>query len=235
MAKATPVHAAAPPRTDRAKPPVRRSYGLRWGGLVAAIILFNIAASFGLTALTDGPLGTGADKALMTGLLLLLLYAVLLAIPFVPGVEIGISMLVMQGSAAAPFVYAATILGLCFSFFLGRAFSRTLPCGFLKTMGLPRACDFVDRMKDLDRQGRLALLEDAAPAWIGTWLLQRRYLLLAVLLNIPGNSFVGGGGGIVLVAGLSRLFSRSGTVVTIALATAPVPALVYFFGPDLLW
>lgn len=34
-----------------------------------------------------------------------------------------------------------------------------------------------------------------------------RYVALAVLLNIPGNVVIGGGGGIAFAAGMTRLFS----------------------------
>jgi hypothetical protein len=51
---------------------------------------------------------------LMLGLLALLLlsYALLMAIPFAPGIEIGVSLLVLRGAEIAPFVYGATLGGL---------------------------------------------------------------------------------------------------------------------------
>jgi hypothetical protein len=65
-------------------------------------------------------------------------------------------------------------------------------------------------------------------------LLRFRYLALAVAFNIPGNYLVGGGGGIALMAGVSRLYSVPGFLFTIALSVAPVPLAVLFFGTDFL-
>jgi len=59
-------------------------------------------------------------------------------------------------------------------------------------------------------------------------------VLLALLINLPGNSLIGGGGGILLVAGPSRLFSLPALVVTLILATAPVPLAVWLMGANIL-
>lgn len=203
----------------------------RLGLVVLAIVVLH----YGTGRLIDAyasqltPKGTWMLNAAIV--MLLLLYSVLLAIPFVPGVEIGIALLVAYGSEAAPFVYMGTLLGLSLSFGLGLAFSDRVSCKFLMTLGLTRACAFVDRMKELPTEERLHMLEENLPDWAGRWLLGHRYLLLALLLNLPGNSLIGGGGGIATIAGLSRMFTVPGFLVTIALATSPVPILVYFFGP----
>jgi hypothetical protein len=51
-------------------------------------------------------------------------------------------------------------------------------------------------------------------------------LTLAVLLNLPGNIIIGGGGGIALIAGMTRLYSPPTYLTTIAIAVAPVPVIV---------
>ena len=57
-------------------------------------------------------------------------------------------------------------------------------------------------------------------------LFDHRYLTLAVCLNVPGNSVLGGGGGIALLCGLSRQFSWRSFLLILAIATSPVPILV---------
>lgn len=57
-------------------------------------------------------------------------------------------------------------------------------------------------------------------------LLRHRYLALAVALNLPGNTLLGGGGGIALMAGLSGLYPMPAYLTTVAIAVAPVPLLV---------
>ncbi len=64
----------------------------------------------------------------------------------------------------------------------------------------------VDSLKLMSPQERLERLEAAVPQWIERWTLRYRYVLLAVLINLPGNSLIGGGGGILLAAGLSGCF-----------------------------
>ena len=216
-------------------PAGRRWIFLRWILLIAGVVLFNYLAARGLADLAEARLSNGMSGDALVSLGALAAYAVLLAVPFVPGVEIGLSLLIMQGAAAAPFVHAATVAGLSISYAMGSAFATTLPCAFLRRMGLPRACAFVDAMKDLNRPARLQTLQDAVPRWVGRWIIGHRYVLLALLINIPGNSLIGGGGGgILLVAGLSRLYSYPAILLTLILATAPVPFAVWLLGSEIL-
>jgi len=53
-------------------------------------------------------------------------------------------------------------------------------------------------------------------------------------VNLPGNILIGGGGGISLIAGASRLFSLPGFLTTIALAVSPLPLAILFFGKEIL-
>ena len=43
---------------------------------------------------------------------------------------------------------------------------------------------------------------------------------------MPGNVLIGGGGGIAMVAGLSRLYSLAGFLLAVGVAVAPVPLAV---------
>jgi hypothetical protein len=45
---------------------------------------------------------------------------------------------------------------------------------------------------------------------------------------MPGNSILGGGGGIAIVSGASRLYRWKWYLPTVVLTTSPVPLLVYF-------
>lgn len=57
-------------------------------------------------------------------------------------------------------------------------------------------------------------------------LFAHRYLALAVFLNLPANAVVGGGGGVALLCGMSGQFGWRGYLLTIAIATSPVPILM---------
>ena len=52
-------------------------------------------------------------------------------------------------------------------------------------------------------------------------------LAIAILVNLPGNYILGGGGGIAIACGTRRRISWKGFLVTIILAVSPVPLLVY--------
>ena len=99
---------------------------------------------------------------------------------------------------------------------------------------LHRIGRLLERIRDRAPDDRLAALDDRLPNWLAPMLVRYRYLTLAVLINIPGTIAIGGGGGIMLVAGLSRLFHVGLTILTIALATLPVPLAVWLLGTDIL-
>ncbi|WP_055686995.1 hypothetical protein [Loktanella sp. 5RATIMAR09] len=71
------------------------------------------------------------------------------------------------------------------------------------------------------------------PLWLRPLVTGYRTVHLALLVNIPGNAVVGGGGGVLFTAGLSWLFLPVQTVITILVAVAPVPLTVRVFDVDL--
>jgi hypothetical protein len=62
-----------------------------------------------------------------------------------------------------------------------------------------------------------------APARVIPFLVEHRYLAIAVVFNLPGNALIGGGGGIGMLAGMSALFPFPRYLLTVSLAVAPVP------------
>ena len=171
-----------------------------------------------------------------TGLLvsMLTLYALLIAVPYVPGIEIGVSLMILRGAEIAPAVYLATLTGLMLAYFVGRYLPTHVLRRLFLDLRLLRACELLDRIEPLSQPRRLALLRDRLPRRLGEWAVRFRHLAIAVLLNIPGNAVIGGGGGICLIAGLSGLFSARAMALTLALAVAPVPLAVWLFGPSLI-
>ena len=220
---------------NRNKPAKPRFRALLWLiPLVAFAIGANLAVNWMLAYL--GATGSSELQAALAGMLVLTLivYGVLIAIPFVPGVEIGVFLLITLGAPVAPYVYLATLTGLSASYLVGRFVPVSQMCRLLGGIGLHRACAFMLRVDALDQDKRLALIKDHAPAWIAPSLLRYRYLVIALGLNLPGNALIGGGGGIALMAGLSRIFSPLATILTIAVAVSPVALAVYAFGTGIL-
>ena len=163
----------------------------------------------------------------------LIVYTVLIAIPFVPSVEVGWGLMLLLGTDLAPLVYLFTVVGLSVSFMGGRLIPESRLQAFLEVLSLKKTSRLVEKLKTLDTEQRLSLLLSRAPAKFIPNLLQHRYLAIAVALNIPGNTVIGGGGGISLVAGMSRLFGPCRFVLTLAVAVAPVPLLIVIFGTDM--
>ena len=166
-------------------------------------------------------------KAIMVGTVA---FVGLLAMPFVPGAEIGLAMLTAFGAAIAPLVYVATVLALCLSYTIGRVLPTTALVRFLYSIRMHRAADLVARAAPLSHDERIAMLLEGAPPRIVALALRRRYVALALALNIPGNALIGGGGGIALLAGLSGLFAPVPTVLAFAIAVSPVPLAMVLLG-----
>jgi hypothetical protein len=160
----------------------------------------------------------------------MLAYVGLLAIPFVPGAEVGIAMLTVFGAVIAPLVYVATVTAMMLFYTLGRVLPKTTLVRLLRLLRLRRADDLVESAARHGPEARLALLLDGAPPRTLGLALRHRYVALAVIVNVPGNAVIGGGGGIMIMAGLSRIFAPVPTFLDIAVAVSPVPLMVKWLG-----
>ena len=157
-------------------------------------------------------------------------YVGLLAMPFVPGAEIGLAMLAAFGPAIAPLIYVCTVAAMTLAYMVG----RYLPTGalerLLSLLRMRRAAALVARAAPLSPEARLAMLLDGRPKRALGFGLRYRYVALALAVNMPGNSIIGGGGGIMMMAGLSGIFSPLSTFLAVTIAVSPVPLAVMFLG-----
>lgn len=173
-----------------------------------------------LEALREG-LGMGALLASAAML------ALLLGVPFIPSVEMGLLMMAVFGHQGAIAAWLATITGLSLSYAAGRYMPAGAVSRWLTRQGLAIPVDGEPApgpvLVALIGKGRLG----RAGGRLGAYLLRHRYLLFAVLINLPGNSVLGGGGGIALVSGFTRLYRWPWFVLTTALASLPIPLLVF--------
>lgn len=167
-------------------------------------------------------------------ILMVIAYAALMAIPFVPGAELGIGIIALFGAAAAPVVLAATVLGLCIAYTAGRKVPQHRLTAILRRFGLEERAQYLsaDANPDMTEHDRLCALFQHNR--IASTLLKWRYLAIAALLNLPGNVVVGGGGGIALLAGASRAFSPIPFVIAVTLAASPIPVAIMLFGTEFL-
>ena len=144
--------------------------------------------------------GTDSVVTLITACVI---YALLLAIPFIPSVEIGLLIMVLFGAPGAAGAYLATCTGLTGAYLIGRRLGGTAP---FRRINLPPRYS-----------ARLSAITARLPAGM------LPVLSLAALLNMPGNTAVGGGGGIAMAYGAGRLLTAPAFLTTVALATAILP------------
>ena len=157
---------------------------------------------------------------------LVVIYILVAALPFVPASEIGLCLMLMLEPTNAVLVYTSTVVALMLAYLIG----RIIPAGACATafdfFGFRKARELILQMAALNANARLELLLTRAPARVVPSLLRHRYLALAVALNLPGNTLVGGGGGIALSAGMSGLYPMPAYIATVAIAVAPIPLLI---------
>ncbi|MDX8346963.1 hypothetical protein SLH49_03095 [Cognatiyoonia sp. IB215446] len=184
--------------------------------LVGVLTSLLLLGTSGLSSTLTTHLQTGMPSIAM-GVAILLVYIVLLAVPFVPSAEIGLAVMLALGSSVALPVYAATILGLTIAFATGRFADRARSADPASTAQTNK-----DALAILHQKlGRRPVLQR---------LMRFRGLALIFMINMPGNTVFGGGGGIAMAVGYSRTLTYPAFLTCIAIAVAPVPALFLVAG-----
>lgn len=153
------------------------------------------------------------------------IYALCLAVPFVPGIEIGLLLMVIFGRTGILMAYLATIVGLTLAFSIGLYLRSHLK-------DHRALASWRDKAREYQQQGDMRLSSFRLGAWVQAHVDRNKtlypYLMTGILLNIPGNWLIGGGGGIALMAGLSGQLRWLPFVLTVMLATSAIPLLAWF-------
>ena len=158
------------------------------------------------------------------------LYILLMTLPFMPGIEIGLTLMLFLGSRGVILVYLCTLIALSTSFLIGQKIPLQKFAKFLDWLHLKKARDLVLEIEPLPSGERVTILHKKAPAKIIPLLLKHRYLAVAALLNLPCNAVIGGGGGIGLMVGMSGLITYPRYLLLIAVAISPVPIAIIIKG-----
>ena len=154
-------------------------------------------------------------------------YAFLLSLPFVPGVEIGILLMCVFGEEGIFPVYLATVVGLNLAFLTGRSLPLKWFKFFKAKVGFTNNTNC--HLNDIDGiMKSMPLSQRFSRYRFFSFLAKYRYPAIGILLNMPGNYLVGGGGGISIACGISRNISWKWFLITVAVAVSPVPLLVWF-------
>jgi hypothetical protein len=140
--------------------------------------------------------------------------------------------MMVLGPKIVPLVYLCTLVSLFLSFMVGRLIPNKSLINFLHGLHLRKASFLLTELEGLDSQQRFDLLIERSPKKFVPFLLKYRYLALLVIINTPGNIVVGGGGGVAMSAGMSRLFAPSLFLLTIIIAVSPIPLFLIIFGAN---
>ncbi len=203
----------------------RGSLALRGLSLLLLCALVGVltlrAGAFGLEGAQSLMASLRAENDVRILLLLALIYATVLAMPFVPGMELGVLLMVALGPRGVVLVYAASLLGLSVSYAAG----RWLPLHWTpaRRLNVDPAKARLDTTSQLQSLVSGHCLARRLPTRLMARLATHRYLAFAVSLNLPGNMVVGGGGGIALLCGLSGLYGYWRFLFTVAVAISPLP------------
>lgn len=194
--------------------------------IVVLIVLANIGASWVIDRLEIQiwpEYMETMDRAVLIGVVL---YIVLMATPFLPGIEIGLALMMVLGPKGVFVTYICTLIALTISFGLGRLFPTHFLVSLLRWLNLRRAATLLSNFNETPPAKRLEFLAERASSQAIPAVLKRRYLMLALLFNLPGNALIGGGGGIAMMAGMSRLYRFPMYFLLISVAILPGPILV---------
>ena len=208
----------------------------RWIILAAVVVLAGLLVGGRWLAIATETLlvdrGLSPDAPVMTGMLIgvVCIYIVATALPFVPGAEIGLSLLMLLGAPIAPVVYGATVLALVLAFVVARHVPEPLLVRLLAKVGLHRASSLLGDLPGRSEAERVRQIVRAAPSGWLPWIMRHRFWAIVLLINLPGNTLMGGGGGLAMTVGLSRIMSLPAFTLCVMVAVCPVPLVVLLFG-----
>ena len=218
--------------SDALRGPLKRLWAYRRGIAFYAVLL-AVGWAIGDFVQSETIADDGSHtSALMGGMILgaLSLYVIAAAIPFVPAAEIGFALLFVFGGAAVPLVYLGMVGALILSYAVARLVPTPAISGWLAWLGFPRQAALIRRIHETPREERISLLLDRVPPGLARTICANRYVALGLLINLPGNMLLGGGGGLAFAAGASGVYAAPAFVLTVMIAVSPVPAIFWLVG-----
>lgn len=131
------------------------------------------------------------------------IYLLGMCLPFVPGIELGLMLMMLFGLPGIVVVYSATQIALNLAYHLGGRFGQGLEQRIQNGIHSPKTPRIIRFLMQSMRR---------SPA-----------LVFLLLLNLPGNAMIGGAGGISALYGILRVLPPGRFFIVALLATLPVP------------
>jgi hypothetical protein len=202
----------------------------RLAAIVGAVLALNICGGWLAARLNLQIWPQHSDIIELIIVAIVVGYTLAMAMPFVPGIEIGVALMLLLGPGGILLVYLCTQIALALSFLLGRLVATRLIADAFDWLKLDKARRLVEELQSTPPRQRIRKLAERSPSpWIA-FLVRHRYLALAAILNLPGNAIIGGAGGIGMIAGMSRACPFHHFVVLMAISTLPVPLFLILTG-----
>lgn len=201
---------------------------------VGALIAISGLAFWGMNLLFSWAASQGNTLGLPLRLAVLAVYALLICVPFLPSFHLSLAFMILQGPDQIWWIFWATVVGFLLPFVAGNRIPHRHLVHIFNDLHMYRIAKLVKDTHAIPRDQRSELITQMAPKWIKPLVNKWRYLAIAIALNVPGNVIIGGAGGILMVAGLSRLFAPAAILVTIIVCLCPIPILISVTDFDVL-
>ncbi len=194
--------------------------------LVCAVTALNIAGQWLADYLNSQVWPHNPEYMDRIILALMILFFVFMSLPFFPAIEIGLLLLALVNVEGVILIYCLTIMALSLAFEVGKRLPLGVLVSLLNFFHLTKASAIFNRMAEVEQPDRLDTLREHLGSDKVLFWVNHRYVLVALLLNTPGNSVIGGGGGIAMLCGMSGILSYGRFLLTTMLAALPIPVLV---------
>jgi len=200
----------------------------RIAAIVAAVIALNLAGAWIAAQLNLQIWPQHSDMIELVIVAMIIGYILAMATPFVPGIEIGLALMLLLGPGGIVLVYLCTQVALALSFLVGRLIPTQFILRLFGWLNFNRARHLIEVLDKTAPELRIQTLGAHFPTrWVSA-LLRHPYLAMAVILNLPGNALIGGAGGLGMIAGMSRVVPLRHFTTVMAIATLPVPLFLIF-------
>lgn len=146
--------------------------------IIILLILFTFSIFFEVRYIYNFTLNLKNNLGINSLIYLSIGYTIILALTFLPGIELGICIMCIYGKWGITAVYLSTVIGLSLSFLAGKYYGERFN----------------------RKNNRITRLFNSLSYFIP------RVMAMGLLLNTPKNALIGGGGGISFSLGLDKNF-----------------------------
>lgn len=193
--------------------------------LLAILVLFCFVGAWASQFLHHRLWPLDTAEVQMVAVILLIVYAICMMLPYLPAIELGLILLAMLDIEGVLVLYLVTVAALTVSYGIGRVIPVAVLQSLFRFLHLHKASELFCARGECDENEQIDRFIEHAPKKMVPFLLNHRYCVLAVLVNTPGNMIIGGAGGIAMMSGMSRVFGPVKFVATVLLAVSPLPLI----------